>query len=99
MRLFLLLLIGIFVTTPARGAEWKAGTARVNITPRTAMWMSGYASRDRPAEGTLIDLWAKALALDDGEGHRAVLVTMDLCGIDRGLSTRVCRRLQEHLGA
>src|SRR2546426_5993839 len=59
------------------------------------MWMSGYASRDRPAEGTLIDLWAKALALDDGEGNRAVLVTMDLCGIDRRLSVRVCRRLQE----
>jgi len=79
----------------ARAAEWKAGVARVKITPSQPMWMSGYASRDRPAEGTLIDLWAKALAVDDGEGHRAVLVTMDLCGIDRGLSTRVCRRLQQ----
>ena len=78
----------------ARAAEWKAGVARVKITPRRAMWMSGYASRDRPAEGTLIDLWAKALALDDGEGHRAVLVTMDLCGIDRDLSGRVCEAIE-----
>jgi hypothetical protein len=79
----------------ALGAEWKAGVARVKITPRQPMWMSGYASRDRPAEGTLSDLWAKALALDDGEGNRAVLVTMDLCGIDRVLSTRVCRAIGE----
>ena len=78
----------------ARAAEWKAGVARVKITPRQPMWMSGYASRDRPAEGTLIDLWAKALALDDGEGHRAVLVTMDLCGIDRELSRRVCGAIE-----
>jgi len=78
----------------ARAAEWKAGVARVKITPRRAMWMSGYASRDRPAEGTLIDLWAKALALDDGEGHRAVLVTMDLCGIDSDLSGRVCEAIE-----
>ena len=79
----------------AGAAEWKAGVARVKITPREPVWMSGYASRDRPAGGTLIDLWAKALALDDGEGHRAVLVAMDLCGIDRGTSVRVCDALRE----
>jgi hypothetical protein len=76
-------------------AEWKAGVARVAITPTEPLWMSGYAARDHAAEGTLIDLWAKALALDDGEGHRAVLVTLDLCGIDRGLSQRACRRIVE----
>ena len=79
----------------AGAAEWKAGAARVKITPPHPMWMSGYAARDKPAEGTLIDLWAKALALDDGEGRRAVLVTMDLCGIDRVLSTRVCAGIAE----
>ena len=59
------------------------------------MWMSGYAARDHPAEGTLGDLWAKALALEDPAGHRAVLVTMDLVGIDRGLSTRVRDAIQQ----
>src|SRR6059058_1172510 len=86
--------LALLAPLPVRAGDWKAGVARVKITPRQPMWMSGYASRDRPAEGTLIDLWAKALALDDGEGRRAVLVTMDLCGIDRGLATRVCSRLQ-----
>src|SRR4051812_40198502 len=96
----LLVVVGTCFPPDARAAEWKAGVARVKITPRQPMWMSGYASRDKPAEGTLIDLWAKALALDDGDGHRAVLVTMDLCGIDRVLSTNVCKAIEakHHLG-
>jgi hypothetical protein len=75
-------------------AEWKAGVGRAVITPTTPMWMSGYASRDRPAEGKLHDLWVKALALEDAAGNRAVLVTLDLCGIDRGFSAGVRDRLQ-----
>ena len=38
---------------------WKVGVAKVNITPENPMWMAGYASRDRPAQGKLTDLWAK----------------------------------------
>jgi hypothetical protein len=64
-------------------AGWRAGVARRCITPPELMWMSGYASRNRPAEGTLTDLWAKALVLEDPAGRRHVLVTLDLVGIDR----------------
>src|SRR5581483_6364728 len=89
-------LFGVLLTyAAAASAEWRAGVATVTITPEQPVWMSGYASRDRPAEGKLHDLHAKALALDDGQDHRVVLVTMDLCGIDRGLSQRVCRRISE----
>ena len=35
-------------------ATWKAGAARVKITPAKPMWMSGYASRTKPAEGTIV---------------------------------------------
>ena len=59
------------------------------------MWMSGYAARTKPAEGKLHDLWAKALVLEDPAGHRAVLVTMDLVGIDRRLSVAVCEELRK----
>ncbi|MBL9125631.1 MAG: hypothetical protein JNG90_18475, partial [Planctomycetaceae bacterium] len=59
----------------AAAAEWKAGTARAKITPEKPLWMSGYASRDRPAEGTLHDLWAKVLVLDDGHEEKLILVT------------------------
>ncbi|MEK6233723.1 MAG: neutral/alkaline non-lysosomal ceramidase N-terminal domain-containing protein, partial [Planctomycetales bacterium] len=83
-------------TTNAQG--WKAGAAKVEITPEKPMWMSGYASRGKPAEGKLTPLWAKSLALQDAEGRKAVLVTMDLIGIDRGLGQEIRKRLSRDLG-
>jgi neutral ceramidase len=68
---------------------WKAGVATASITPERPMWMAGYAARTRPAEGKMTDLWAKALALEDAAGQRAVLVTLDLVGIDKALSDAI----------
>lgn len=76
---------------------WKVGVSKIKITPDRAMWMSGYATRDHPSEGTRIDLWAKALALEDNRGKRAVLVTLDLVGIDRETSQAICATARERL--
>ena len=59
------------------------------------MWMSGYGSRNHPAEGKLTDLWAKALVLSDAQGNRAAMVTLDLVGIGRALSVSICERLEK----
>jgi neutral ceramidase len=71
----------------ARAAEpqtpWKAGTASVVITPEGSMWMAGYAARDKPSEGKVHDLNAKALALEDAQGTRLVIVTLDLISVPR----------------
>lgn len=84
------LLLGAVCSFPAPvRAGWKAGTARGAITPKEPMWMAGYSARNRPSEGAEHDLWAKALALRDPAGKRAVLVTLDLCGIDRELSDQI----------
>lgn len=64
---------------------WKAAAAAVKITPEKPMWMAGYASRSAPSDGVLQDLFAKALALQDAEGNRLVIVTMDLIGIPADL--------------
>ncbi|MGI9543909.1 MAG: neutral/alkaline non-lysosomal ceramidase N-terminal domain-containing protein, partial [Cyclobacteriaceae bacterium] len=74
---------------------WKAGVARVVITPQQSMWMAGYASRTGPSEGKLHDLWAKALALEDASGAQAVLVTADLVGLPKHISDNICNRAQE----
>ena len=74
---------------------WRVGVARVNITPELPIWLSGYGGRNKPAAEKLDDLWAKALVLEDAAGRRAVLVTMDLVGIERKLSREVCRRIGE----
>src|SRR5438105_1566161 len=91
-----ILLFGSSLTQAAEPtAGWKAGVAKVAITPEHLMWMSGYAARTKPAEGKLHDLWAKALVLEDSQGQRGVLVTMDLVGIPRDLSVTVCSELQK----
>ena len=36
---------------------WQVGVAKTVITPRENMWMSGYAARQKAAEGTMHDLW------------------------------------------
>lgn len=79
-------------------AEWKAGAASRNITPDTFMWMAGYGSRDKPADGKLTDLWAKALVLEAADGNRAVIVTLDLVGIDRATAAKICQTAAEKHG-
>jgi neutral ceramidase len=77
---------------------WKAGVAKTDITPSEVLWMAGYASRDKPAEGTLMSLWVKALALEDAQGHRAVILTSDTLGIPRSIYQNVSVALREKFG-
>jgi neutral ceramidase len=76
----------------------KAGLAKVVITPETNVWMAGYASRKRPAEGKIHDLHAKALAIMDGSGNRLILVTADLLGFPRALTEEVAQRAKRSYG-
>lgn len=84
----------LFGSTPG----WKAGVARVVITPEQPMWMAGYGFRDHPSEGTLQDLWAKALALEDANGKKVVLVTSDIVGFSKILSDNIRKRLKSKFG-
>jgi hypothetical protein len=83
---------------PAKEPSWKAGAAKVVITPDQPMWMSGYSGRTRPADGKINDLWAKALVLEDPAGSRVALVTLDLVGIDRDFSRGVRDAIRDQYG-
>lgn len=86
----------LVLTLPAAGAPpMKAGVARIDITPEGPIWMSGYAARNKPSEGVLTPLWAKALALEDARGNRAVIVTTDLIGLPMELTDLVAARAME----
>ena len=63
------LLFSLLAAARLFAGDWQAGAAKVRITPRQPMWMSGYASRTGPAEGTQSDLYAKSLVLQDDAGH------------------------------
>ncbi|TWU17638.1 Neutral ceramidase precursor [Novipirellula galeiformis] len=96
-------LVGIIVVMfaavgSAAELTWKVGAAKKVITPDEPIAMAGYASRESPAEGKLTELWAKALVIQDGEGHRCVVLTLDLVGIDRRLTEAVCDSLKAKHG-
>jgi neutral ceramidase len=83
---------------PSQAASgWRAGVASVDITPRTSLWMAGYARRDQPSQGVGLPLHAKALALESG-GRRAVLLTMDLLGVTARLGHEVALEVQRRFG-
>lgn len=104
---FSIVLLIIVLLSPATNASerlsqtntaWKAGLARVKITPEENMWMAGYAFRDHPSEGTLTDLWAKALLLEDAKGKRAVMISVDLVAIRQVISEPVRNRIEKQFG-
>jgi hypothetical protein len=74
---------------------WKAGLAQVVITPRKPLWMAGYAGRKHPSDGVFQELCAKALALEDHTGKRAVLVTSDLLGFPAAVSHRIAEQVEK----
>lgn len=82
----------------AEEAGWNVGTASAKITPQEPLWMAGYGARDRPAQGTLNDLWVKVLALEATDGAQAVVVTTDLLGFPREMYESICRQLQSRCG-
>jgi hypothetical protein len=85
-------------STMAADPEWKVGVARVKITPEYPLYMAGYASRTRPFEKVTADLYAKALALEDKQGHVGVIVTTDLIGLAAAVADPICQRLAEKAG-
>lgn len=82
----------------ATSAEWQVGLAKENITPEKPMWMAGYGARNKPAEGKLTELWAKAILLQDENGQRGLAITLDLVGIDRELSRSICSGIEREHG-
>jgi neutral ceramidase len=78
--------------------DYRVGIARVEITPKTSIWMSGYASRLWPSKGSVHPLWAKALAIQDCRDSRVVVVTTDLIGLPREITDPVASRVRERHG-
>jgi hypothetical protein len=100
LRLLGVPLLAVVLAGAARAdePEWKVGLAQVKITPPQPVFLAGYASRDRPFAKVTADLYAKALALEDRDGHLAVLVTTDLIGLPAAIAEPVCARLKDRAG-
>ncbi len=73
-----------------------AGFARVNITPVMGIGLAGYY-KPRFAEGVLDELEINALALACGE-EKAVLLSVDHCGITREIIADFIKHISEVTG-
>src|SRR5260370_5550803 len=91
-------LVGLPRLLRAAEPEWKLGLAEVKITREGAVALAGYASRNHPFEKVNTDLYAKALSLEDRDGHVGVIVTTDLIGLTAAIAEPVCERLAAKTG-
>ncbi len=60
--------------------------------------MAGYGARNKPAEGKVQELYAKALALEDEKGNKLVFVTLDLIGVPQLLRREVAQQAEKKYG-
>mgnify|MGYP001344701120 CR=1 FL=1 len=77
---------------------WKAGVAKTVITPSAPIWMAGFGSRNKPSEGVRLDIYVRAVALQDGANQTSVLVTLDLAGIEREMADEMAERCRKEFG-
>jgi neutral ceramidase len=94
----LLFLLLVAALPAAAQYRWKAGMARVDITPRESIWLAGYGARTKPSEGVLQPIYAKALALQDESGAVTVLVTSDLLGLTKEISDPIAAKVKAKYG-
>ncbi len=78
--------------------SWKAGVAKIDITPQVPIWMAGYGARTKPSEGVVEDIFAKCLALEFGSDDVAVIVTSDLLGFPRDVGDAIARECHSRHG-
>jgi hypothetical protein len=79
-------------------AGFYAGVGRKVITPDTAVWLSGYASRTKPSSDVLHDIWAKALVIEENDNIQLIIVTIDVIGLSHNLSEAIAHRVTEKYG-
>jgi putative membrane-bound dehydrogenase-like protein len=93
-----LLLVNLPTAAAQAPAAYRAGVAKVDITPDYPVRLSGFGFRRTESEGVTQRIWAKALALSDEGGEPAVLITVDNLGVPARLVDEVARRLGKKAG-
>jgi putative membrane-bound dehydrogenase-like protein len=100
-RLAVTVLVALWLSfLPARAAEpapatkYRAGVAKIDITPSYPVRLAGFGFRRTESEGVTQKIGASALAIDDG-GDPVVLVTADLCGVPAEFTEKLARRLSD----
>jgi neutral ceramidase len=86
--------LALLLLSSAAAAEFRAGAARVDITPAKdeALPMSGYAARKEGHKGIHDNLYVRAIAIEAGNA-RAAILTADLIGFSSRFRDRIADRI------
>lgn len=71
----------VLILTGLHAQAVELGVARIDVSPREPIRLTGYASRKAPHVAVEQKLWAKALAIGSDREGPAVLLTLENCGI------------------
>src|SRR5687767_11540281 len=90
--IYVAVLLLFVLASPA--AEFHCGSATVDITPGYPVRLSGYAVRKSESEGVRERIFAKALAISQGD-EQALVLTIDTCGISREIWNEITTGIQQ----
>ena len=74
---------------------YNVGVAVVDITPDYPIRLNGFGNRREESEGVSQQIYARALAISQGDQPPLVLVTLDSLGIRTPMVEQVAKRLQK----
>ena len=84
-------------TVTTRAQVYSIGVAKVDITPDYPVRMNGFLVRKEESVGVRQPIWAKALAVGQGQ-DAAVVITLDGLGIPAEITEKVGQQLKEKAG-
>lgn len=85
-------------TSSVFAETYEFGFSKVDVTPKTKLRLSGYASRKTVFEGVEANIFVRAMWMKTGAGANAVLITFDNVGIPAQLTQEVAARLEKKFG-
>jgi hypothetical protein len=91
-------IILLLLALPLQASDFRVGIGRKAITPQFPIWLNGYAARTKASEGASHDLWAKALAIEDNQANRVVIVSVEVLGLSREITGEVAGWAREKYG-
>ena len=96
-----LLLIACFFFVPCRDVlaenHWRAGLAKLDITPQQSVRLSGYGSRTQPTSVVATPLHTRCLAIQDHSKATHLLIAIETIGLPSEMTREITQRIeQEH---
>ena len=102
-KLFILIIGAVFLFSTvilnselhaANKKTLSAGLAKVSVTPKVPIPMSGYGGRKGPFKGVHDDLFARTIVFSDGE-RKAALVAVEIIGFSDDLWNEITMEIQQ----